>query len=162
MNLILLDKLPGPPQNVKVEILSDTEAKVSWDVPTINPHTASVYRYVDFFQKEICIFKRIFYQQEKPTKTHFVFFRVFWRPIGQKMSERQDTQLTFVKLSNLKPGFHYETVVKAGNSHGTSVLTEPVPFITEDNLISSASTGTNEVFSCTFVFTSYFRFSPAL
>jgi hypothetical protein len=38
------DKLPGPPQNIKVEILSDTEAKVSWDVPVINPHAASVYR----------------------------------------------------------------------------------------------------------------------
>jgi hypothetical protein len=68
-------------------------------------------------------------------------FRVFWRRVGQKLSEKQDTHLTFVKLSNLKPGVHYETVVKAGNSHGTSILTEPVPFITEDNLISSASTG---------------------
>ncbi|XP_021960351.1 Ig-like and fibronectin type-III domain-containing protein 1 [Folsomia candida] len=103
------DKLPGPPQNVKVEVISDTEVKVSWEFPTINPNTATVYR-------------------------------VFWRPIGQKLSERQDTQTTSLRIANLKPGHHYETVIKAGNNRGTSILTEPVGFTTENNFIASAST----------------------
>ncbi len=70
-------------------------------------------------------------------------FRVFWRPVGQKLSQRLDTQATSAKISNLKPGVKYEAVVKAGNAHGTSTLTDPIVFLTEDNLISSASTGKN-------------------
>lgn len=70
-------------------------------------------------------------------------YRVFWRPVGQKLSDRVDSTETSVLISNLKPGVHYETVVKAGNSKGTSVLTEPISFVTEDNLISSARTGTH-------------------
>lgn len=44
-------------------------------------------------------------------------------------------------MSNLKPGVAYETVIKAGNNKGTSVLTDPVQFTTESNFIASASTG---------------------
>ncbi|ODM96583.1 Ig-like and fibronectin type-III domain-containing protein C25G4.10 [Orchesella cincta] len=103
------DKLPGPPKRLRIQVLSDTEIMISWDAPTINPHTASSYR-------------------------------VFWRPVGQKLSQRLDTHSTNAKISHLKPGVKYEAVVKAGNSHGTSTLTDPITFITEDNLISSAST----------------------
>jgi hypothetical protein len=41
-----IDKLPGPPQNVRVEVLSDNDVKVVWDVPATNPHTATLYRYL--------------------------------------------------------------------------------------------------------------------
>ncbi|XKL66935.1 hypothetical protein PGB90_010355 [Kerria lacca] len=37
-------KLPGPPQNVRVEILDSHSVLVKWDPPLKNPHTVEVYR----------------------------------------------------------------------------------------------------------------------
>jgi hypothetical protein len=72
--------------------------------------------------------------------------RVFWRQVGQKLSERADTQSTSLKIPNLKPGVQYEAVIKAGNNRGTSVLTEPLGFTTENNFIASASTCNNHFY----------------
>lgn len=104
------DQLPGPPLNVRVEIISENEVKVLWDPPQINPHKANIYR-------------------------------VFWRQMGEKMSQKIDTNETSVRIKSLKAGIQYETVIKAGNSQGTSVLTPHLLFYTEDNAISSAHTG---------------------
>lgn len=38
------DRLPGPPQNVRVEHTDGHSVKVSWDPPIKNPHTVQMYR----------------------------------------------------------------------------------------------------------------------
>ncbi|XP_052131232.1 uncharacterized protein LOC127751554 [Frankliniella occidentalis] len=38
------DKLPGPPQNVRVEPIDSQSVRVKWDPPVKNPHTVQVYR----------------------------------------------------------------------------------------------------------------------
>lgn len=60
-----------------------------------------------------------------------------------KQSQRMDTHSTSATISHLQPGIKYEAVVKAGNSQGTSILTEPIDFYTEDNLIPLAKQGTH-------------------
>lgn len=44
MIIIFAAKLPGPPQNVRVEILDSHSVLVKWDPPLKNPHTVEVYR----------------------------------------------------------------------------------------------------------------------
>ncbi|XP_046405305.1 Ig-like and fibronectin type-III domain-containing protein 1 isoform X1 [Ischnura elegans] len=102
------DRLPGPPQNVKVDILSAHSALVSWDPPVKNPNTVEMYR-------------------------------VFWRPVGARVTQKNDTKDTKITVSSLKDGTWYEFVVKAGNHLGTSTLTEPVRFIVGDKYITSAA-----------------------
>lgn len=43
-----IDKLPGPPQRLRVQVINDNEIMISWDPPVINPHTASSYRSVNY------------------------------------------------------------------------------------------------------------------
>lgn len=38
------DRLPGPPQNIRVEILNSHSVKILWDPPVKNPHTVEMYR----------------------------------------------------------------------------------------------------------------------
>lgn len=104
------DKLPGPPQNVKVQILDAHSVKVSWDPPIKNPNTVEMYR----------IFWRIVDSNAKPNQKH-------------------DTPDLSYKISELKDGATYECVVKAGNFKGTSTLTEPLRFTMGDKYITSAA-----------------------
>lgn len=43
--LYFLDKLPGPPVNVRVENTDAHTIMVKWDPPAKNPQTVEVYRY---------------------------------------------------------------------------------------------------------------------
>ncbi|RZF43428.1 hypothetical protein LSTR_LSTR001689 [Laodelphax striatellus] len=106
------DKLPGPPQNVRVEHRDLHSVIIHWDIPVKNPHTVEMYR-------------------------------VFWRQSGVRtIPQKNDTKVTSLILTGLKEGVVYECVVKAGNSMGTSHLTDPVKFTTDDKYItSSASLG---------------------
>ncbi|XP_039279825.1 Ig-like and fibronectin type-III domain-containing protein 2 [Nilaparvata lugens] len=106
------DKLPGPPQNVRVEHRDLHSVIIHWDIPVKNPHTVEMYR-------------------------------VFWRQSGVRtIPQKNDTKVTSLIVSGLKEGVVYECVVKAGNSMGTSHLTDPVKFTTDDKYItSSASLG---------------------
>ncbi|XP_018897907.2 Ig-like and fibronectin type-III domain-containing protein 1 isoform X1 [Bemisia tabaci] len=38
------EKLPGPPQNVRVNVIDSHTILVKWDLPTKNPHTVEIYR----------------------------------------------------------------------------------------------------------------------
>ncbi|XP_073979651.1 Ig-like and fibronectin type-III domain-containing protein 1 [Rhodnius prolixus] len=103
------DRLPGPPQNVRVERINDHSVLVRWDPPVKNPHTVEMYR-------------------------------VFWRQAGSKTpATKNDSKTTSLKITGLKSGVSYECVVKAGNSRGTSTLTEPVKFTTDEKYITSAA-----------------------
>ncbi|XP_066906093.1 Ig-like and fibronectin type-III domain-containing protein 1 [Halyomorpha halys] len=103
------DRLPGPPQNVRVERIDDHSVLVRWDPPLKNPHTVEMYR-------------------------------VFWRPANSKSpAYKNDSKTTSLKISSLKSGVIYECVVKAGNIRGTSTLTEPLRFSTDEKYITSAA-----------------------
>lgn len=41
---LLREKLPGPPQNVRVESLNSHSVYIMWDPPIKNPHTVELYR----------------------------------------------------------------------------------------------------------------------
>src|SRR5258705_10395745 len=68
-------------------------------------------------------------------------YRVFWRPIGAKQASKNDTKDNMLVVTGLKEVTPYECVVKAGNHYGTSVLTEPVQFVSLPKFVTSASTG---------------------
>lgn len=109
------DKLPGPPQNVRVELLDAHSVKILWDPPLKNPQTVEMYR----------VFWRMVDSENKP-------------------SQKSDTPETFVKIGKLKDGATYECVIKAGNHRGTSTLTEPIKFTMGDKFIISAASHDEE------------------
>ena len=55
-------------------------------------------------------------------------YRVFWRPVGVKGSNKSDIIEPKITLHDLESDVSYEVVAKAGNGEGTSQLTEPVIF----------------------------------
>lgn len=109
------DKLPGPPQNVHVQIIDTHSAKIMWDPPIKNPHTVEMYR---------------------------VFWRLVDSDL--RTSLKSDTPDTFAIITQLKDGGVYECVVKAGNHRGTSVLTEPIRFTMGDKYITSSASHGDE------------------
>lgn len=54
------------------------------------------------------------------------FYRVYYRPIGSKDLVRNTTNSTNYELTQLDPSKLYEFVIKAGNSFGLSVFSEPL------------------------------------
>ncbi|KAJ8939828.1 hypothetical protein NQ318_013047 [Aromia moschata] len=84
-------KLPGPPQNVRIEFIDAHSIYLVWDPPLKNPHTVEQYR--------------VFWRSIDSTSSH---------------RHKGDTSDTRLKITDLKAGTTYEAVVKAGNSKGTS------------------------------------------
>ncbi|XP_055857089.1 Ig-like and fibronectin type-III domain-containing protein 2 [Episyrphus balteatus] len=112
------DKLPGPPQNLAVNVVSDNEVKISWDPPSKNPDSVDGYR--------------IFYHEAAVSET-------VDQAINSTEVKRIDVIDTNVKIDGLKPEILYELVVKAGNKFGASILTVPVRFTIGDIESKSAS-----------------------
>lgn len=67
------------------------------------------------------------------------YYRVFWRPFGTRELSRTITNLTWIKLNDLKLDRIYEFVVKAANAHGSSVYSEPLAVKPSEVLASSKS-----------------------
>jgi len=67
---------------------------------------------------------------DKPAKNpeDVEVYRVFWRPVGAKGSNKSDIVDNKITLHDLESDVDYEVVVKAGNGNGTSQLTKPVFF----------------------------------
>lgn len=70
-------------------------------------------------------------------------YRVFFRPSGSYELSRIITNLTWVKLNDLNMNKVYEFVVKAANTHGSSVYSDPLTvrpgdILAQNNLIGSA------------------------
>ncbi|XP_068081772.1 Ig-like and fibronectin type-III domain-containing protein 2 [Anabrus simplex] len=103
------DRLPGPPQNVHIELIDATSVRVRWDPPVKNPNTVEMYR--------------VFWRQAGSRSNTY----------------RNDTKSTSLRVSGLKEGVTYECVIKAGNHLGTSTLTEPIRFSTAEKDITSAA-----------------------
>ncbi|KAB0793035.1 hypothetical protein PPYR_12655 [Photinus pyralis] len=104
------DKLPGPPQNIRVEPVDAHSVNVLWDPPVKNPHTVEMYR----------IFWKLVHADSNPT-------------------QRFDTPETHYKISGLLEGAVYECVIKAGNHRGTSTLSDAIKFTAGDKYITLAA-----------------------
>ncbi|BES94480.1 DB module [Nesidiocoris tenuis] len=94
------DRLPGPPQNVRVGRIDGQSATIGWDPPLKNPESVELYR--------------VFCKQDYSK--------------GPLM--KNDVKKTILKITSLVAGVEYECVVKAGNTLGTSMVSEPVRFMT--------------------------------
>ncbi|XP_021707105.1 Ig-like and fibronectin type-III domain-containing protein 1 [Aedes aegypti] len=117
------ERLPGPPQNLQVQILNDEEAIIRWEPPVKNPHTVEGYR--------------VFWHDLEPVSDNLS------NVISGLGTSRLDAKETSIKLEGLKPDVMYELVIKAGNHFGASVLSEPLRFTLGDHHITSASQASN-------------------
>lgn len=103
------ERLPGPPQNIRVERIDDHSVLVKWDPPIKNPHTVEIYR--------------VFWRQVNSRIPPY----------------KNDSKTTSLKISELKSGALYECVIKAGNTRGASALSDPIKFSTDEKYITSAA-----------------------
>ena len=76
--------------------------------------------------------------------TVFPYGRVYWRAPDDKVSSRNDTRSTSLRIGGLRAGIEYECAVKAGNHYGSSQLTTPVLFVPGRIFVSSQSTDESE------------------
>lgn len=114
------DRLPSPPINVAVLVVSDEEAVISWEQPIKNPHMVEGYR--------------IYWHEADPVTDDILLNRI--NGIG---THRADTKDLNLRITELQPNVVYELVIKAGNQFGSSVLTDPIRFTLGDHSITSAS-----------------------
>lgn len=112
------EKLPGPPQNLAVNVLSKNQVQISWEPPSKNPNSVDGYR--------------IFYHEAAVSET-------VDQAINSTEVRRIDVNNTSVKIDGLKSEILYELVVKAGNKFGASILTVPIRFTIGDIESKSAS-----------------------
>lgn len=144
------ERLPGPPQNLQVQILNDEEAIIRY-VEMLRLLSNNVCLTVQFYNLSLS-----FSRWEPPVKNpHTVEgYRVFWHdlePVSDNLSNvisglgtsRLDAKETSIKLEGLKPDVMYELVIKAGNHFGASILSEPLRFTLGDHHITSASQASN-------------------
>ena len=61
-------------------------------------------------------------------------YRILWRAVNSTRPLYVSTSKTKITIENLKIGIAYELVIKAGNAKGTSQLTQPLKFITADEV----------------------------
>lgn len=118
------DRLPGPPQNLRVQITSVDEVLILWDPPMKNPHMVEGYR--------------VFWHDVDPA-----YDNNFSNTINGLGTSRLDAKETSIRIDGLKRDVMYELVVKAGNHYGASVLTDPLRFTLGDHHVTSASHSSN-------------------
>ena len=74
----------------------------------------------------------------------FLSVRVYWRAPDDKISARNDTRSTSLRIDGLRAGVEYECAVKSGNHYGSSQLTTPVLIVPGRIFVSSESTDESE------------------
>lgn len=119
------DRLPGPPLNLAVLVVSNSEVLIKWDKPKKNAHMVEGYR--------------VYWHEVEPTTEHNPINAI--NGIG---TYRVDTKDLNIRIGDLRPNIIYELMIKAGNPHGSSVLTDPIKFQLGQNITSasgSSSTG---------------------
>ncbi|XP_043647954.1 Ig-like and fibronectin type-III domain-containing protein 2 [Drosophila teissieri] len=153
------DRLPGPPENIVVSVVSDSEVNIRWDAPTKNPNAVDGYR---IFYHEAAILP--------PTSSSSSSSSSSGAPSSDSGSSmenpgmdtlaamnnatsmgnsnnamaaleirRIDVKDTTISINGLKKDVLYELVVKAGNSYGASVLTDPIRFTLGEHHVTSAT-----------------------
>ncbi|KAH8405330.1 hypothetical protein KR222_005359 [Zaprionus bogoriensis] len=136
------DRLPGPPENIVVSVMSDNEVNIRWDAPTKNPNAVDGYR--------------IYYHEAAvvppTTSTNAVDAGMDTLPPAMNNAtslanateaaleiQRIDVKDTTISINGLKKDVLYELVVKAGNMYGASVLTDPIRFTLGEQHVTSAT-----------------------
>ncbi|XP_059217362.1 Ig-like and fibronectin type-III domain-containing protein 2 isoform X2 [Stomoxys calcitrans] len=150
------DRLPGPPENIAVSVVSDSEVVIRWDPPTKNPNVVDGYR---IFYHEATVIGNDMTASETMTGGGGVNAAALEPTLlnGNATSmqmggnanattfsssevRRIDVKETSVNIDGLKKDVLYELVVKAGNTFGASVLTEPIKFTLGEHHVTSATT----------------------
>ncbi|BFF96530.1 Ig-like and fibronectin type-III domain-containing protein 2 [Drosophila madeirensis] len=155
------DRLPGPPENIVVSVVSDSEVTIRWDAPTKNPNAVDGYR---IFYHEAAVLA--------PTSSS-AFVPVSSEPASSMEQSgidtlapmnnatslssngngngngnssmaaleirRIDVKDTTISINGLQKDVLYELVVKAGNIYGASVLTDPIRFTLGEHHVTSAT-----------------------
>ncbi|XP_065358816.1 Ig-like and fibronectin type-III domain-containing protein 2 isoform X1 [Calliphora vicina] len=160
------ERLPGPPENIAVSVISDSEVVIRWDPPTKNPNVVDGYRI--FYHEAAIIGNEIAASEtmtggalaaggpleasSSPTASTASSLLNSSNATSMQMSgnssagisssevRRIDVKETSVNIDGLKKDVLYELVVKAGNTYGASVLTEPIKFTLGEHHVTSATT----------------------
>ncbi|XP_075164635.1 Ig-like and fibronectin type-III domain-containing protein 2 [Haematobia irritans] len=149
------ERLPGPPENIAVSVISDSEVVIRWDPPTKNPNVVDGYR---IFYHEAAIIGNDVSSSETMTggstsasmlEPTLLNGNATSMQMGGNSNattfsssevRRIDVKETSVNIDGLKKDVLYELVVKAGNTYGASVLTEPIKFTLGEHHVTSATT----------------------
>lgn len=94
------ERLPSAPLNVRVQVLSEAEAQVTWEPPLKNPHMVEGYR---------------IYWRQSDTEGEEVIVNQL---LGTHRADTKDLLLRLTSASDVRPNVMYELVVKAGNTYG--------------------------------------------
>ena len=93
------DRLPSPPLNLAVQILTNDEVLISWEPPIKNAHVVNGYR--------------VYLHEADP-----VTDEIRLNNINGFGTHRVDTTDRFLRIGELKQNTVYELVVKASNQYG--------------------------------------------
>lgn len=96
------DRLPSPPTNLEILVVSDSEALVKWEPPIKNPHMVEGYRVY-------------WHEVESTTENNPI------NSINGFGTYRVDTKDLNIRIADLRPNIIYELVVKAGNQYGKNI-----------------------------------------
>lgn len=92
------DRLPSPPLNLEVLVVSNSEALIKWQPPLKNAHMVEGYR--------------VYWHELEPTTDDPI------SKINGIGTYRVDTKESNIRIGDLRPNIIYELVVKAGNQYG--------------------------------------------
>ena len=95
------DRMPGPPLNLAVLVVSDSEALVKWEAPLKNPHMVEGYR--------------LYWHELEAVDDNPINI------INNIGTYRVDTKDLNIRIGELRPNIIYEISVKAGNRYGEFV-----------------------------------------
>lgn len=96
------NKLPGPPQNLKLIKISGGSVSVSWDPPAKNPSMVEGYR--------------VFWHTIDPLTAHNN------QTLSLSGTSRLDARENQIEVNGLEQNVQYEMFIKAGNAHGKSLI----------------------------------------
>ncbi|XP_034111306.1 Ig-like and fibronectin type-III domain-containing protein 2 isoform X1 [Drosophila albomicans] len=145
------DRLPGPPENIVVSVMSDNEVNIKWDAPTKNPNAVDGYRI--YYHEAAVVPPTSSSPSEssmEPASTSDTMNNATSMGNGNSNNnqimlagvleiKRIDVKDTTISINGLKKDVLYELVVKAGNSYGASVLTDPIRFTLGEQHVTSAT-----------------------
>ncbi|XP_002074396.3 Ig-like and fibronectin type-III domain-containing protein 2 isoform X1 [Drosophila willistoni] len=138
------DRLPGPPENIVISVMSDSEVSIRWDAPTKNPSAVDGYR---IFYHEAAVLPSTTSDPSSAMKpgpgngmdTMNNATSMSSGATAALEIRRIDVKDTTISINGLKKDVLYELVVKAGNTYGASVLTNPIRFTLGENHVTSAT-----------------------
>lgn len=96
------ERLPSPPLNLDVQVVSASEALVQWQPPMKNAHMVEGYR--------------VYWHELEPITDDPV------SRINSIGTYRVDTKDLNIRIGDLRPNIIYELVVKAGNQYGKFII----------------------------------------